>query len=119
MFPNKVPLNLIESTFDATFSSVRDMDEKQPNGSYKRVKKELLKDLGCGLYVHRAEEYDARRSLQPLTGDFRIFTYQDADIIKGDILTVTQYGRTYKMICGEPIVYETHLEVVCREEGLA
>lgn len=119
-FNNKVPINFIEYTFDSTFSCFRDGEVQMPNGSWKTQKNvKMIDSAKCGLYVHRAEEYDQRRSVQPLTGDFKIFTYRNSDIKKGDVLKVEQYGVTYTMICGEPINYETHLEVVCREKGLA
>lgn len=115
----KSPKNFIEGTYDAIFTLKRDVEVKKPNGSYGEERQEILKDKPCGIYVHRAEEFDSRRSVQPETGDFRVFTAPEHMIYKGDRLEFTQYGRTYKSICGDPIVYETHQEIVCRQESVA
>lgn len=118
-FPNTAEINYIEYTFDATFDAYRDGEVQQPNGSIKTKRIKHVDASKCGLYVHRAEEYDMRRNVQAETGDFRVFTFRDTDILKGDEIHVLQYGRTYQMIAGEPIRYETHQEFVCREIGLA
>lgn len=118
-FANKATINYIEYTYDSSLSSYRNEEVEQPNGSYKSQRVQKLHDSSCGVYVHRAEEFDNRRTVQPLTGDFRIYTFRDSDIKKGDILEVTSYGTTYKMIAGDPMKYETHQEVVCHEEGVA
>ncbi len=111
--------NYIEQTYDALLTVERDEDVQQPNLSWKTDRVSIYKDKPCGVYVHRAEEFDRRRSVQPETGDFRIFTDNQLLIYKGDHLTFTQYGRTYKTICGDPMVYETHQEIVCRQETVA
>lgn len=115
----KSPRNYIEGTYDAVFSLRRDIEVEKPNGSYGEETVDIYKDKPCGIYVHRAEEFDRRRSVQPETGDFRVFCAPELLIYKGDFLAFTQYGRTYKTICGDPIVYETHQEVICRQESVA
>jgi len=115
----KSPKNYIEETYDALMEVVREEDVKQSNGSYKTEKVKVYEAQPCGIYVHRAEEFDRRRSVQPETGDFRIFCDNLLLIYKGDRINFTQYGRTYKTICGDPIVYETHQEIVCRQESVA
>jgi hypothetical protein len=115
----KSPKNYIEETYDSLMTVTREQDVKQSNGSYKTEKVKVYEDKPCGVYVHRAEEFDRRRSVQPETGDFRVFCSGDLIIYKGDRIDFTQYGRTYKTICGDPIVYETHQEVVCRQESIA
>ncbi|MCU5024477.1 hypothetical protein OB988_18590 [Bacillus cereus] len=115
----KTPRNFIEGTYDATFNVIRQQEVKQPNGSVKTGPVKVIENALCGIYVHRAEEFDRRRSVQPETGDFRVYCAPEHIIHKGDKLDFTQYGRNYKTICGDPIVYETHQEVVCRQESVA
>lgn len=115
----KSPKNYIEETYDALLVVTREQDVQQPNKSWKTEKVKVYDNQPCGIYVHRAEEFDRRRSVQPETGDFRVFCSPGLMIYKGDRLDFTQYGRTYKTICGDPIVYETHQEIVCRQESVA
>ncbi|WDS60570.1 hypothetical protein BC6_00055 [Bacillus phage BC-6] len=115
----KSPRNFIEETYDATFNVTRQREVRQANGSYKTESFKAIDSAPCGIYVHRAEEFDRRRNVQPEHGDFRVFCSPDLEIFKGDKLDFTQYRRTYKTICGDPIVYETHQEVVCKQESVA
>ncbi|WDS60622.1 hypothetical protein BC7_00025 [Bacillus phage BC-7] len=115
----KSPRNFIEETYDAVFTIVRQEEVQQPNGSWKTGPVKVIDNKPCGIYVHRAEEFDRRRNVQPEHGDFRVFTSPEHMIYKGDKLDFTQYGRTYKTICGDPIVYETHQEVICKQESVA
>lgn len=115
----KSPKNFIEETYDAMMTIKRDVEVLKPNGSYGERTDVIYTDKPCGVYVHRAEEFDKRRSVQPETGDFRVFCDPSLMIYKGDFLVFTQYGRTYKTICGDPIAYETHQEIVCRQESVA
>ncbi|WKV24093.1 hypothetical protein PSYJYH_000058 [Bacillus phage PSYJ-YH] len=119
MFNNRADINYIEYTYDATFEASRNEEVTMPNGSIKTIYTKFLDSTACGVYVHRAEEWDGRRDVQPLTGDFRVFTFRDLDLHKGDDFKVTQYGKVYNMVAGEPIRYETHQEIVCHEKGLA
>jgi len=109
----------IEKTFDSTCAVWRSVKEKQPNGSTKMVYKEIAKDIPCGVYVFRSEEFDGRRSVQPVTGDYQLYVDLSRDITKGDTVYVTSYGRTIKCVAGMPSRYQSHQEVICRHEDLA
>jgi len=111
--------NNIVATFDSKCSVTRKIQVTKPNGSKVFEDKEIYANIQCGLYVFRSEEYDQRRTIQPITGDFQVYLEQHIDIKAGDRFTFNYYGRSLKGVCGSPMVYETHQEVICRHEDYA
>ncbi|MFS1514562.1 ABC transporter ATP-binding protein [Chengkuizengella sp. SCS-71B] len=101
----------LEKLYEDRATIQRYLEDEEPDNIYKNEPCKLSK-----LSLGRNDQTEVQNNIQY---QMKLFISPDLEILHGDEIIVTRYGRTLNYTAGEPFIYSSHQEVSLERKGYA